>query len=60
MRTYVSKQTVKARKVSENENIITTNGPVDVAKGDYVVQYPDGTTVGYEAEQFEEAFKPVK
>lgn len=42
--TFQSKESVKARKVTakEGESVVTTNGPVLVPKGDYVVQSPDG------------------
>lgn len=60
MSTYHSKQTVKARRVEddEGETVVTANGPQHAAKDDYVVTDENGeNTRVMEAELFEEQFK---
>lgn len=62
MRTYRSKESVKARKVTakEGETVTTTNGPAFAAKGDYVVE-KDGNVEVRNGEAFEKQFKaPAK
>jgi hypothetical protein len=56
--TYHSKETVKARKVTDKdgESVVTSRGTVQAAKGDYVVHHDDGVTV-QEAESFEARYK---
>lgn len=56
--TFHSKETVKARKVTdkEGEDIVTSSGPVHLNKGDYVIQHEDGVTTE-EGESFENRFK---
>lgn len=47
---------VKAYQVNDNERIATSNGPVDVNAGDYVVVDSDGKLSVIEQEQFEETY----
>jgi hypothetical protein len=46
-KTYVSKETVKARQVTDKggETVVTTLGTVSASKGDYVVDTGDGIRV---------------
>lgn len=54
-KTYVSKETVRARKVTadDGETVVTQQGPRHVPKGDYVVD--DGRV--FECDHFEAQFK---
>ena len=59
MTTYHSTATVKARKISDKngEDVVTRDGGRHGAKGDYVVEHPDGSVTLEEAESFEQAWK---
>lgn len=59
MQTYRSKETVKARKVtdSEGEYVVTSLGTYLAREGDYVVSTKDGHTFVMEAENFESQYE---
>lgn len=59
MRTFTSRETIKARKVTakEGEYVVTANGQRFAAKGDYVVDRGEGSQDVMEKEPFETRFK---
>lgn len=58
MQEYQSKQTVKARQVTDEqgENVVTANGNEMAEHGDYVVDYGDGDVRVVEKQSFEDSF----
>jgi hypothetical protein len=56
--TYHSRETVKARKVTDKdgETVVTNAGPVIAARGDYVIETDDGT-VHMQGEEFETRYR---
>lgn len=50
---YKSHQTVQARKVEEAEQVVTANGSMNAAGGDYVVRDDSGTVRVMTADEFE-------
>lgn len=54
---YHSTGNVEAKKLEEDEQVITANGPVDAKAGQYVVKDKNGATTVMDAEPFEDSYE---
>jgi hypothetical protein len=54
---YVSTTEVDARRLDEDETVVTAGGPVAAEKGAYAVRQDDGTVTVASAEEFEDTYK---
>lgn len=56
---YQAREFVKALKLTEDDNVFTTNGKEFGRKGDYLMQVPDDGTYLVAGEWFDEKYEPV-
>ena len=54
---YKSTHTVNAEQITEERSVITPNGPISAAPGQWEVRFPDGNVQVVDDEQFTAAFK---
>lgn len=53
---YSSTHTVTAEQITEERSVITPNGPVSAAPGQWEVRHPDGNVQVVDDDQFNAAF----
>lgn len=54
---YVSTTEVDARRLDEDETVVTGAGPVTASKGSYAVRHQDGNVTVATAEEFEDTYR---